>query len=378
MELFSKDNMTEVESYITAKAAYLKRPIGGTIELLPLCNMTCKMCYIQKSHAEMRKEGRMLTCDEWISIAGQAKEAGVLSILITGGEPLLFPEFERLYKRLTHMGFIICLNTNGTLVNEHWADLFAEYPCRRINMTIYGKDNQTYADLCGNPHGFDQLMNTVALLKERQVPFRFNFTPSKWNFHQVHEIADIARALDVPLSCGTYIFPNEEERLGKETRPTPEEYADLYLQTAHEHHPTYPMEIIAKSRLFSLKKTAKTKANDYHCSAGYNGFWIDWKGYLSTCGIYRLSPVNLLEHSFTEAWEMAAPKFRDLHVCEECENCVKRNLCSVCPAANYTETGSSAGKPEYLCKATDAVIKKLLSYLQEDERKEYEEFLGWR
>ena len=377
MELFSKDNLTEVESYLTAKAGFLKVPIGGTMELLPLCNMTCKMCYIQLSREQMLRSGRMLSCDEWIQIAEDAKQAGVLSLLLTGGEPLLFPEFDRLYETLTQMGFILCLNTNGTLMNERWADLFGKYPCRRINMTIYGKDNETYAELCGNPHGFDQLMRAVHLLKDRQVPFRFNFTPSKWNYSQVHEIADIARTLDVPLSCGTYIFPNDAERDGLATRPSPEDYADLYLKTAHEHNPTYPMEIIAKSRLFLLKQTAKTRSNDYHCSAGYNGFWIDWKGNLSACGIYRYAPVSLLEHNFMEAWEIMAPKFRDLPVCEACESCPKRNLCAVCPAACYTETGSPCGKPDYLCQATDILIRKMLTYLSEEEREEYKKLLGW-
>ena len=48
------------------------------MELLPLCNMNCKMCYVRKSKTEMDAEGRMLSCDEWLSIADEAVEAGTL------------------------------------------------------------------------------------------------------------------------------------------------------------------------------------------------------------------------------------------------------------------------------------------------------------
>ncbi len=169
MELF--EGVSPIENWIINKADAFKLPIGGTMELLPLCNMKCKMCYIQQTKDEIKNQGRMLSCDEWVEIAKSAKEAGVLFLLLTGGEPLMYPEFKRLYTILTDMGFIITLNTNGTLINEEWADFFAERPCRRLNITIYGKDNKTYADLCHSPFGYTQICRTIKLLKDRNIPF---------------------------------------------------------------------------------------------------------------------------------------------------------------------------------------------------------------
>ena len=107
MELFDIASMQDQEQFLIQKARYFKIPIGGTMELLPLCNMSCRMCYVRKTKKEVEKEGRMLSCDEWLEIAEKAKEAGILFLLLTGGEPLLFPEFERLYKTLIQMGFVI-------------------------------------------------------------------------------------------------------------------------------------------------------------------------------------------------------------------------------------------------------------------------------
>ena len=68
------------------------------------------------------------------------QKAGTVFLLLTGGEPLLFPDFKTLYRRLRNLGMILTINTNGTLLDEAWADFFATYPPRRINITLYGAD----------------------------------------------------------------------------------------------------------------------------------------------------------------------------------------------------------------------------------------------
>ena len=76
--------------------------------------------------------------------------------LLTGGEPLLFPGFKELYIELQKMGMILTINTNGTLIDEEWADFFQKYKPRRMNITLYGADDQAYEQLCHYPGGFQK------------------------------------------------------------------------------------------------------------------------------------------------------------------------------------------------------------------------------
>ena len=66
------------------------------------------------------------------------------------------------------MGMILTINTNGTLLGESWADFFAEYRPRRINITLYGADAASYNRLCHYPQGFDQTVRAIRLLRERK------------------------------------------------------------------------------------------------------------------------------------------------------------------------------------------------------------------
>lgn len=374
MELFDVGSGYDKEQFLIQKAKHFNIPIGGTMELLPLCNMACRMCYVQKTKKEMESEGKILSCDDWLEIAEKMKEAGVLYLLLTGGEPLLFPELDRLYNNLMKMGFVITINTNGTLINEYWADIFAKAPCRRLNITLYGKDDETYNSLCGNPKGYSQVMNAVRLLKERNVPFRFNFTATPWNTGQLHELMNIANENSVPLSCTSYVFP-AFDRDNSHARLSEKECAVAMIDIAKEKNPTFPMELHAKATLALLRQPIHNEKAGYHCGAGRNGFWINWHGELTCCGMIDQPKTSLLDKSFTEGWELIAGNYRNLPVCEACQVCKKRNLCKVCTAVCYRETGTTDGKPQYMCRVTEEMIKMLMPYLSDEEQKEYREIL---
>ena len=106
--------VTTLERRLALKAQTKRIPINGSIELLPLCNMKCDMCYVRLSKEEMDKQGRLRTWEEWLEIGRQMKESGTLFLLLTGGEPLMFPDFRKLYLGLRDLGMAITINTNAT------------------------------------------------------------------------------------------------------------------------------------------------------------------------------------------------------------------------------------------------------------------------
>ena len=71
------EGATTVERMILDQAKRTRTPANGSIELLPLCNMNCDMCYVRLSREEMERQGRLRTADEWLEIGRQMKEAGV-------------------------------------------------------------------------------------------------------------------------------------------------------------------------------------------------------------------------------------------------------------------------------------------------------------
>ena len=61
------------------------------------------------------------TAEEWIDLSRQARDAGVLYVLLTGGEVFLRSDFRQIYEAISEMGFSVQIYTNGTLITPEIA-----------------------------------------------------------------------------------------------------------------------------------------------------------------------------------------------------------------------------------------------------------------
>ncbi len=358
------------DKILQLKADKTHIPLNCGIELLPICNMDCKMCYVRKSKDQVEKEGGLLSCDTWIQIIDGAIREGMLYLVLTGGEPLIYPEFKRLYATLASKGVILSVNTNGTLINEEWADFFAKHGCRRLNITLYGKDDETYGTLCRNPKGFSQVMYACKLLKERNVPFRFTCSVTPANVMQLPELFAIAKEFDVPLVPASYMFPANRKQIDADDqyRLSPENAAASILRCYQLENPEVDMALMAKQELEKLGKPHRpVNQKGFTCRAGHSSFWVTWKGDMLPCGMFEDLKISLREYSFKEAWDFIVSETQKMHFCDECKTCEKRTLCHVCPASCYNETGRIDGKPVYMCQMIDELIKQTKQYLTKNE-----------
>ena len=93
-----------VTEYLHAKAAYLGIPLSGTFELTPCCNMACKMCYVRMTPSEQAAIAPLRTAREWLELGKAAKDAGMVYLLLTGGEPFLRPDFQEIFQGYRQSG----------------------------------------------------------------------------------------------------------------------------------------------------------------------------------------------------------------------------------------------------------------------------------
>ena len=80
----------QIYRQLVDRAKIERRAITVNLELSPICNLDCRMCYICTSADEIRRSGRRLkTAEEWLAIADELKEMDTLFLLLTGGEVFL-------------------------------------------------------------------------------------------------------------------------------------------------------------------------------------------------------------------------------------------------------------------------------------------------
>ena len=59
------DYRGNIELMLCKRANEQRIPIYGTLELTPLCNMNCDMCFVRLSPQEMHRQGRLRSGEEW-------------------------------------------------------------------------------------------------------------------------------------------------------------------------------------------------------------------------------------------------------------------------------------------------------------------------
>ena len=360
----SLEGATTVERMILAQAKRSHTPANGSIELLPLCNMNCDMCYVRLSREEMECQGRLRTAEEWLGIGRQMKKAGVLFLLLTGGEPLLYPDFKRLYLGLKQMGMILTINTNGTLIDEELAEFFGKYKPRRINITLYGADEESYTSLCHYPGGDERTMRGIRLLREREVDVKVGGSLTRANKDDLDRLLDVEKELGIPVRVDTYMMPATRERelpYNMQSRLIPEEAAQarihaLKREMGPDLFPQYVQQSVYRA---DHPEPSEAVPGHMSCMAGQCSFTINWQGEMRPCVMLSEPAVSVFEVGFSAAWKQLVEETGKILLNAKCTVCHMRHLCRTCAASALLEAGSYDGVPEYMCRYAEESLRLL-------------------
>lgn len=94
------------------------------------CNLNCLHCFNAKDNAPLNTE---LSYEDVINILDQAKDIGVHTFTITGGEPLVHRRFLDIVKAIYERDmYVFELNTNGLLINQAMLDEFKKIGCNPL------------------------------------------------------------------------------------------------------------------------------------------------------------------------------------------------------------------------------------------------------
>ena len=359
-------NRTEpvLSSYLHSKGAKLGLPISGTFELTARCNFGCPMCYVHLCKARAEDE---LTAEQWLDVARQAKDQGIIFVLLTGGEPFVRSDFFDIYEGMKAMGLMVSINSNGSLLSGEIRKKLIENPPFRMNISLYGSREETYRQMCG-VNAFHQVVENIRALKEAGIDVRLNYSITPYNCQDMRQIHEIAQELGVHVKGSSYMYPaiRVKDELPADTRLSAEESALCSVQWDKLRLTDEDFILRANTLSSCTERECSVDMDEgVGCRAGTTSFWMTWDGRMLPCGMMPDPTAYPLQSGFDAAWQEIRIATRQIQMPAACKSCSKRNVCSVCAAVCVTETGEFHKKPEYVCRRTDETIRLMKEYASE-------------
>lgn len=258
-------------------------PLSGHFELTAQCNLRCRHCYCVFSKRDTLSAGQV------VDIVDELHRCGTLGLVLTGGEIFFRKDILEILEHLHRKGFILRLNTNGTLIDEKTVQALRRFDnIYRIHVSVYGERPEVHDAVVNSAGAFRKTVNALHLLKEAGFDLRINCSVMRSNYAGYRDVeAKLGDRLDIPVHYDATIYPRDDgsgdnlaERIdGERLR----EYARLHVPTAADAPP--------KPKL---------------CKAGFSFFSICEDGALYPClkmkRFYENPLGNAAQEAFGTLW----------------------------------------------------------------------------
>ncbi|MDV2503910.1 MAG: radical SAM protein [bacterium] len=321
------------------------------MELTDRCNLACKHCYINLPTGDRAARAAELSTEEVCRILDEIADAGCLWYLLTGGDPLLRPDFLDIYTHAKENGLLVIVFTNGTMITPKIADYMAKLPPRAIEITLYGMTEATYEAVTGLPGSYKKCIRGIELLHERGLPLKLKTVGLTINKHELADMRAYSESLGLEaLKIDYQINPRlNGSKIPCNVRLNPKEIVELQMSDPEYRSKFVDFEL--NNRELAAEGISE---NLYNCGAGLSLFHIDAYGRLSLCMISRLNSYDLREGSFFEGFKdyLLGARTKARPRDQLCNQCEIMHICDHCPAWSEMVHGVLDKPVEFLCELT--------------------------
>jgi radical SAM protein with 4Fe4S-binding SPASM domain len=320
---------------ITLQNRLERNILNATFELTNICNFKCKHCYVDK------KQSSFINTERTKELITELSKIGCYSLLFTGGEATLHPDFCEIYSHAYSLGFKITIYTNGYHLTEELKECFIDKKPSMIAISLYGYDNISYEYFTKMPEAFNRIMNSIKFFKQNNIPIQTRTQLHSETKEIIKKIYDISANLNIPFNYGSNICPPND--------PTDLNLISMNLLPEEIHRikelvPSEPLDreknlVFSKKMLNSIPP--QLKEIDWICGGGITSCLIDSELNISPCVQLRIPSISMTNSniSIEKAWMDIGEKInlllKNKNVKKQafkCHNCDKKYHCAICPA----------------------------------------------
>ncbi len=251
------------------------------------CNLACRHCYYSKGEKHIKPH-------LFEKAVSQFEEMGGLKLMLSGGEPLLHPEFWNLMEILPSRELRVVVLSNGTLINKKAARRLASC-VDEVQVSIDGISSH---DMLRGKGSYRKAMRGISNLKSFDVPVSIATMVHKYNAREFEKMRKlfsdlevVSWSVDVPCATGN-LLDNREFLLD--------------------------MKDAAQLLRYGFGAGGHESSGDYTC--GSHLCAVSPAGKVSKCGFFENEPVGNAGN-LRAAWKKVCEKYLWTLDKLECSGC---------------------------------------------------------
>jgi len=320
-----------------------------------LCNLHCKHCY-ESARVPAPDE---FTTEQALKAVDDMAEAGVAYIAISGGEPLMRPDFFKLAERIKKNDMAFSIATNATLLTPEIIKKLKDNNCLYIQISLDGATAKTHDAFRGR-NVFKRTIQGIKYAAKSKITVGIAMTVTKYNLKEVPKAIDLSEKLGADIFMHYNFIPTGRGKEIIKMDITPEERQGLLEMLAKQSGkrkikllstaPQYARICSAFSNASSLthfdtiSQIDKTGSTQFlaefigGCGTARLYCALEPNGDVEPCVFIPIMCGNIKKQNLIDIWQNneTMKKLRDRKnfkgVCQTCEH---RNICGGCRARAY-------------------------------------------
>lgn len=241
----------------------LVAPIRVYYEITLACDLRCKICF----NSSGKPRTTELSTQEVMESLHRLKEAKVLDIRFTGGEPTQRNDWYKVLEYAKQLGFAVSCNTNAAYTNLETAQLMARLNLDQVTVSLDGNEKQHDANR--GKGSFARTLGNLKIMHNLGARLRINSLVTKLSLPEVPYLIQTAAELTDEINLFTPVFVGRGE--GKETdfAVTESEHAEM-ARIVNGLKPQYPnLNILFFSQVTKATSIDDISAHKFRLKSGY-------------------------------------------------------------------------------------------------------------
>lgn len=297
-------------------------------EITDRCNLRCRHC-----GSSCTAEGQALTIDDverTLATIGVDKP----TVCLTGGEPMMHPDFFEIAGHVKDMGFNWGMTTNATLIDDAAAEKLKEAGMSTVSVSLDGME-KSHDSLRQREGAWELALRGLESLQKAGFRPQVTTVLHQSNFDELESLYELLRGMGITSWRPINVEPIGRACESKDMLLTSDQFNYLLSYIREKRFdPDNPMEVtFGCSHYLGVENERMVRDHYFLCGAGILTASVRSNGDICACLDIENRPElvqgNIRTDNFMDVWQNRFGVFRRDRTadCTKCMECPERYIC---------------------------------------------------